>query len=839
MGNLRIGRRTQIWDAISYFGADLDSFWDTTDASKFTLSGSNVVTWAPTVGSRTATRASTGPVYSASARNGLPGVVFTGTTAERLTFSAAGLPTGMPDVTLIAVGFAADTTTSKTALAYGGASSNWLALRSIQVTGAISPAIVRTTGQYFIPSNAVSTAANYMKTWRNEDRIVMGEFTSMGITRQHVDGDSNLASYPYVSTTTVTTTSGRIGCLTTDTTPWDGVLQGLMIITRKLTQLEKDKLSVLLAQRYGLAANISILNPYFGTVPIPSSATVTSDLITGIGAGGGGPMEQKWFDGFTNLSRRQGTSRLSDTTGYNAPTSKGVWAFAGENDMAARGGFYTNGQDLFINAGYNWQSFDPTYPYLAQVDITANGLELFGSGDYPAVRAEAYKSIVPGGGHPYLSAHISTPQAAKIGPPGAHRFHFSIPGTDRAYSFPAVWALGDRYNGTIRIVGSISGTTLTVSSITFMPDGQALWPNTKLSTNTGGVLAFTQIVQQLTGTTGGVGTYEVDIAQTVASTNLDLFYPHQELDAMEIFSGGYTTTQSQQHTHILVDSVDVGRGMEFEMGPTHASIVGGTEHEVTQVFSPTDIYYMTKHTGSGEQVITSRQAWPTGSIPDKDRFHAILTQATGLSYEVYPGRFTGAISDGSGGAGNILTMTQLSSGRTVLQPGMTIALGGIAGAVQGVVQAYGTSGTTGTGGAGTYIIDGIARLVSSTTMQATPALYYTPKLIVRSVEFLGPASNTGGLYPPAGPTPAITWGGSFTGGSVPSATASGTTIGTLSGASTYAVFPKLSTFTGLSVTGSSLKTSGALSAGTYDFYIEGTDVSGNPGLAPVFTLTVT
>lgn len=119
-----------------------------------------------------------------------------------------------------------------------------------------------------------------------------------------------------------------------------------------------------------------------------------------------------------------------------------------------------------------------------------------------------------------------------------------------------------------------------------------------------------------------------------------------------------------------------------------------------------------------------------------------------------------------------------------------------------------------------------------------PATATDALLLVRSVEILAPSSNTTGIFPPAPPVPTIAWGGSFTGGSVSSATASGTTIATLSGASTYTVIPYLSTFTGLSVTGSSLKTSGTLSAGTYDFYIEGTDASGVPGIAPKLTATI-
>lgn len=62
--------------------------------------------------------------------------------------------------------------------------------------------------------------------------------------------------------------------------------------------------------------------------------------------------------------------------------------------------------------------------------------------------------------------------------------------------------------------GSISGTTLTVTGT---PTG-ALEPEHVILG--GSVQTNTYIVQQLTGTTGGAGTYQVSVSQTVASTSL-------------------------------------------------------------------------------------------------------------------------------------------------------------------------------------------------------------------------------------------------------------------------------------------------------------------------------
>ncbi len=64
------------------------------------------------------------------------------------------------------------------------------------------------------------------------------------------------------------------------------------------------------------------------------------------------------------------------------------------------------------------------------------------------------------------------------------------------------------------VTGSIATTTLTVSAVA----SGSLLPSMQLTGT--GVSAGTRIVQQLSGTTGGVGTYQVNISQTVASTTL-------------------------------------------------------------------------------------------------------------------------------------------------------------------------------------------------------------------------------------------------------------------------------------------------------------------------------
>jgi hypothetical protein len=64
------------------------------------------------------------------------------------------------------------------------------------------------------------------------------------------------------------------------------------------------------------------------------------------------------------------------------------------------------------------------------------------------------------------------------------------------------------------VTGSIALTTLTVSAVT----SGSIYPSMQFTGT--GVTAGTRIVAQLTGTPGGIGTYTVNISQTVASTTL-------------------------------------------------------------------------------------------------------------------------------------------------------------------------------------------------------------------------------------------------------------------------------------------------------------------------------
>ena len=682
-----------LWDPATEFGSNWHSYWSA--KAGVATSGSNVTTWTATgsVGA-VATAVATGP--TTTTYNGLPAINFTGVTSERLSYPTTGLTAGAASVTLFTCAFGANNTNSKTAISIGSTSggSSVVALRAQTITAGT---IQQTTGFYAVASNLTSIAANTQIGWQNTYRILIGEFLPQSITRQTVDGDANLPIYPYASTNNISLSRGRIGTLPDDTSPWNGPLQCAGIITQNLTTLQCDKLSAWLAWEWGQTAALPDTNPYKNARPRIAD-TATSDLITGIGAGG--PMEQKWIDPFTVFSSRRGGVYSGNTTGYNDPSAKGTWASSPLDYMTPTSGYPGFGQDFFANYNFNRTAIDNLYPVFGTVDIGPNGLRLYSTEQYPAVRA----SLTPlGAGPPLLSSLIATTQSTKISAPFARRTKFTVNSPYKPFTFAAAWSLGDRYNGSMPITSTIAAgsSVLTVTAVGTFPAGQSILPGTKLSG--GGVTANRRVTAQLTGTGGAAcpdvtcdgttGTYQLN-GTSVAATPTSAFWPHQEMDDMETFGTNFGNNAISQHNHILIDGVDEGNGVNLPMSASFA-VQGGSEIEVVNVVTPQYIYYLTNG------YITARQAWMTGSMPSTDRFHNILNVSAGLSWEQYPGRIFAQFNDGAGAAGTRMTAQQLTSGNTILVAGQsfTSPFSTLSG---GDIMAFGTGGTTGTGSNGTY-----------------------------------------------------------------------------------------------------------------------------------------
>jgi hypothetical protein len=101
---------------------------------------------------------------------------------------------------------------------------------------------------------------------------------------------------------------------------------------------------------------------------------------------------------------------------------------------------------------------------------------------------------------------------------------------------------------TASFTGSIATTTLTVSAVS----AGSLFPSMQLTGT--GVTAGTRIVAQLTGTTGGAGTYTVSVSQTVSSTAMTGDLPSKIVVAQ---AGFYNAQFSVQFANNSNDGQDI------------------------------------------------------------------------------------------------------------------------------------------------------------------------------------------------------------------------------------------------------------------------------------------
>jgi hypothetical protein len=101
---------------------------------------------------------------------------------------------------------------------------------------------------------------------------------------------------------------------------------------------------------------------------------------------------------------------------------------------------------------------------------------------------------------------------------------------------------------TASFTGSIATTTLTISAVS----AGTLYPSMQITGT--GVTAGTRIVEQLTGTTGGAGTYTVSVSQTVSSTAMTGDLPSKISVAQ---SGFYNAQFSVQFANNSNDGQDI------------------------------------------------------------------------------------------------------------------------------------------------------------------------------------------------------------------------------------------------------------------------------------------
>jgi hypothetical protein len=254
--------------------------------------------------------------------------------------------------------------------------------------------------------------------------------------------------------------------------------------------------------------------------------------------------------------------------------------------------------------------------------------------------------------------------------------------SESGFGAPAAWVAQNSEaitSETSVFTGSISGTTLTVTAVTSgeIHTGQLLSGT--------GVAVGTTITAYGTNTLGGVGTYTVSFSQTTASTTIT---------GVGTKSGGSRwvsvitpvnnkiSAASRQSYLVTGNSKPIAPTINGVTVPQNSTlnIFQGNIDAGDQSFVSSD--GLTVYKGRGQQTMSLQQmSLFLSGVPYNDE-----------------ARFTGYIDNGSGSAGNTLTVTAVESG--VLYVGQKIVASALSTKTPYFISALGT----GTGGTGTYTV---------------------------------------------------------------------------------------------------------------------------------------
>lgn len=263
---------------------------------------------------------------------------------------------------------------------------------------------------------------------------------------------------------------------------------------------------------------------------------------------------------------------------------------------------------------------------------------------------------------------------------------------------------GINASGAAVVTGSITGTVLTVTAVT----SGTLAVNQYITGD--GIDSKTFIVSLGTGT-GGVGTYNVNVSQTAAST---------QVSASAIFFGA--------RSNLIIDGVRLNDEGVFcnsaRSGNQVKSIVVTFPYrklrKITWVNS--SFAFMGFIIGAKDVVIATTAPIHMFTLADSYGGNGYFNYSTKsvdldlsaqIGFEGCSGSWTGGTGFANGGQsslfngnvrGNILTVTSTIL-NTVQQNSFLIGSGDNQPTLNTRILAYGTSGTTGTGGVGTYALD--------------------------------------------------------------------------------------------------------------------------------------
>lgn len=253
-GGISGGGAGVLWTPLN-LGSALVAWWDA-----HSLSSSPVSSWVDTKSGIAATQGTGAnqPTWSATARNGTPGLSFNGTSSN-LTFTPTGFPAGSSASTFLVGGFlnTANTTNFFSALTYG--TNAGLQLWSLSNEGG------------FASMQNGSDNGKSTLSWNNLDRCVIVTTPTGSNPSQNIYVDGNTPTTNVRGTPNLTLTNGFIGAYFSAGSLWNGVIQQIVVMNRVATTSEAAKLAGWESWYDGKAgANLPGGHPYKSRAPYVS-----------------------------------------------------------------------------------------------------------------------------------------------------------------------------------------------------------------------------------------------------------------------------------------------------------------------------------------------------------------------------------------------------------------------------------------------------------------------------------------------------------------------------------------------------------------------------------------
>lgn len=242
----------------------LVAWWDASDESTFTLTGSAVDRWYDKVlitryGEQTTAGAK--PAWSSTARNSKPGVTFDG--GDRLPLSAiTDLPTGQSNSVIFVVGYTVYYLNWSKVIAWGGTSGTY-PMRAIGTTA---------TDGFHTWDGWGTPDSNSAMQWSGDNLVyqaILKTGTDM-YPKYHINGSSTANTGTTLVGATTSTSRGTIGDAATTTDAgenWNGVVQEILVYNEELSDTDRQKVEGYAAHKWALTSLLPSDHPYKSVAP--------------------------------------------------------------------------------------------------------------------------------------------------------------------------------------------------------------------------------------------------------------------------------------------------------------------------------------------------------------------------------------------------------------------------------------------------------------------------------------------------------------------------------------------------------------------------------------------